>query len=109
MGQELTDTLPLLFGRGRLEGKFDGLGVALVSREPELQTIEINLAIMPLIHPNGHVEETRPVSQCSWVAAEPTVAGDPKIHGHSMRQLQASIIVAFIAQSTEPSLASACA
>ena len=62
MGQELADPLPLAFGRGRLEGKFDGLGVALVSREPELQTIQPNLAVMPPINPKHRVEVTVLVS-----------------------------------------------
>jgi hypothetical protein len=43
------------------------------------------------------------------VAAEPTVAGEPKMHGHSMRQLQPSMIVVFTDQSTDASFANACA
>ena len=63
MRHEHADRRPLLFGRGRLECKFDGLGVALVSREPELHTIQHELAIMPLIHPKRRVEVTGPVSR----------------------------------------------
>src|SRR5262247_1059407 len=63
MGQELADPLPLLFDRRRLEGKFDDFGVALVSREPELQTIQLHLAIVPLINAKRRVEVTGPVSR----------------------------------------------
>src|SRR5262245_8072502 len=56
MGQEHADPFPLLFGRGRLEGEFDGFGVALVSREPELQTIQLRLAVMALIDLERRVE-----------------------------------------------------
>src|SRR5512134_1161437 len=63
MGQELADPLPLLSGRRGLEGKFDGPGVALVSCEPELQTIELHPAIVTLIDPKRRVEETGPVSR----------------------------------------------
>src|SRR5262245_38956691 len=62
MGQEHADPFPLLFGCGRLESEFDRLGVALVSREPELQTIQLRLAIIALVDLEHCVEVARRLS-----------------------------------------------
>jgi hypothetical protein len=45
-----------------LEGKFDGLGVAFVSGEPELHSIQLSLAIMALINLKRRVEVAGRVS-----------------------------------------------
>ena len=52
----LPDSFPLLRARGRLEGELDGLGVALVSGEPELHAIQRGLAVVSLVDQKRGVE-----------------------------------------------------
>src|SRR5688572_30591884 len=76
MRQEHADSLALLFGRGRLEGELDGLRVALVSGEPELQTVQLRFAIVALVDLERRVEIAGRLSGLMLVGSDRAHFGD---------------------------------